>query len=60
MARRLIVETVGVEPGVMPNGIRKCKVELGTANAGVVEWLMSPRQARMLARSLNEYARYGR
>jgi hypothetical protein len=61
MSRRMIVESVEVMPGMMPNGTAKCKVSLGTANAGMVEWLMSPRQAREFARNLNEYARtYGR
>ena len=61
MSRRMIVESVEVMPGTMPNGTANCKVSLGTANAGMVEWLMSPRQAREFARNLNKYTRtYGR
>jgi hypothetical protein len=53
---KLNVETVAAIPGSLPDGRPRVRVSIGTSNAGLVEWLMSPRQAREMARLFQECA----
>lgn len=57
---QLIIEDIEVAPGVLPDGTHMGKFTISTANLGDLEWMLTPRQAGMVAGVLDEYARTGR
>ena len=54
--RRIIVDTVRVIDGVLPDGTQMGKFLIESANMGDIEWMLTPRQAHHLADILAGYA----
>jgi hypothetical protein len=51
----LIVESARVIPGALPDGTRVGMFLLETANYGNLEWMLTPRQAMVVAMQLVDY-----
>ena len=52
MTHNLIIEHIEVIPGVLPDGTAVGKFVIETANLGILEWMLTPRQAMRVAAEL--------